>query len=380
MSSSITFETATIADSIKKAAKIAPTKGAAFDKANGIVLEFDPSGLAPLAVLRSTNLDIFSMEWVNVAEMSGERAQWRLPHALLAQVVGTLPIGTDKTVTFYSEKTTHGFLIHMQSGRTKAKFNPLDASLYPTWGAFDPDHMFPASDLGGRIDMVEWAASKSQPELGGVYLDGTIACATDTYRLACVPLSIPDLVEPIVIPSGLLGQVLKPVGDVQVGVSGNFLNIMPDQYSQMRSVVMISKYPPVNRVMERELDTEVTLSRDYLLEVMSRINAFSLGDRTSAFRIFFRHDEIVIGMINESAGTIMDVIEVPGQCQHDKLELKFTPKNIMEALTKSPNDDIKLAYNKDNSKTVLRIDGGSGYMCWCMPRVGSSEAPSDASA
>lgn len=376
MTSSITFETATITDAIKKAVKIAPTRGAAFDKANGILLDFNPTTFSamPLGVLRSTNLDIFSMEWVTALDMSGEPARWRFPHALLGQVLSTLPIGTDKTVTFTSEATSHGFHINLKADRVKAKFIPLSADDYPDWGAFDPDHMFPATDLGGRIDMVEWAASKSQPEISGVYLDGKIAAATDTYRLACVPLSIPDLVEPIVVPSGLLGQTLRATGDISIGVSGNFLNIMPDQYTQMRSIVMRTKFPNISRVMDQELADKVELNRDQLLELMSRVNAFSLGDRTAAFQVFIGREQVVVGMQNESAGTIRDSLEVPGQALHDRMELKFTPKNIMEALQKAPNKDIELWYNAGATKTVVRIDGGSGYKCWAMPRVGSSEA------
>lgn len=377
MTSSITFETATIADAIKKAVKIAPTKGAAFDKANGILLEFDPSGPMPLAVLRATNLDLFSMEWVNVATMSGEPARWRLPHALLGMVLASLPIGTDKTVTLTSEATAHGYMVHLKSGNTKAKLQPLDPEHYPEWGAFDPEHMYPASDLGGRIDMVEWAASKSQPELAGVYLDGKIAAATDSYRLAAVPLAIPDLKDPIVVPAGLIGQTLRQTGDVQIGVSGNFLNIMPDQYTQMRSIVMMSKFPKIEKIMAAEVSHHIDVDSEQLLEVMARINSFSLGDRVAPFRIFIGLEEMVIGMINESVGSIQDKIELPGQATHDRMELKFTPRNIMEALQKSPNKDISIHYNAGAEKTVVRIDGGSGYQCWAMPRVGLSEAKGD---
>lgn len=378
MTSSITFETAAIADVIKKATKIAPSKGAAFDKANGILIEFDPSGGVPLAVVRSTNLDIFCMEWVTVHEMSGEPARWRLPHVLLGLVVASLPIGTDKTVTFTSEVHPHGYTVHMKSGRTKAKFIPLDPELFPTWAVFDPDHMFPATDLGGRIAMVEWAASRSQPEISGVYLDGEIAAATDSYRLAVVPLSIPDLKEAVVVPSGLLGQTLRETGDVQVGVEGNFLNIMPDEYTQMRAILMATKYPNLSKVIDTVYDTEVKVDQDHFMEIMRRVNAFSLGDRTSAFRIFFGKEQIAIYMTNDAAGNIGDVIEVPGYATHEKrLELKFTPKNIMEAVEKAPNRDLTLSYNSTVERTTVRIDGGSGYKAWVMPRLGLSEPKDD---
>lgn len=370
MISSVSFETAALADVVKKADIIAPSKGAAFDKAAGIVLEFNPAQTIPLAVVRATNLDIFSMEWVNVAEWAGEPAQWRLPSFLLAQVVGSLPIGTGKTVTFESEASGHSFHINMRSGRTKVKFYPLDFSYYPTWGAFDPDHMFPANDLGGRIDQVEWAAGKNDPRLAGVYLDGNYAIATDTYRLACVPLSIPDLTEPIIVPSGLLGQTLRQTGEIQIGVSKNMMHIMPDETTQMKTVIFDVKYPNVSKVIEMPFSHSLHIKKDAVLDVMNRANAFSLGDRTASFRIFIGLEEFAVFMHNSEMGQIGDVVEIPGSAQHDRFEVKFTPKNLLEAINKAPNNDLTIYYNHGSPKTIFKIDGGSGYNAWVMPRLG----------
>lgn len=368
MSSSITFETALLADAIKKAGKIAPNSGAAFDKAAGIVFEFDPAAPIPLAVIRATNLDIFCIQWVNVTEWSGERAQWRLPSAILAQVVGSLPIGSDKTVTFTSETTSHSFIVHMVSGKTKVKLYPMDASYYPPWPAFDPDNMYPAPDLGGRIDQVEWAASSSEPRLAGVRLDGTYAIATDSYRMACAPLSIPNLDKPIIVPAGLLGQVLRQTGDIQIGMGEHMLHIMPDEYTQMKTVLYNVEYPKVDRLIEQEFTHSVEMSRDRLMEMMTRVNAFATGDRAAAFHIWLGGEQITIRMLNEQMGTIDDQLEIAGQATHEMFMFRFTPKNVMEALVKSPNDKVELKYNAGDPKSFLHIDSGSGYRAWVVPR------------
>jgi hypothetical protein len=54
------FENATIADSIAKASRVAPTKGEAFDKASGILMTLDPE--EKTVTLRSTNLMVFYLE------------------------------------------------------------------------------------------------------------------------------------------------------------------------------------------------------------------------------------------------------------------------------------------------------------------------------
>jgi DNA polymerase III sliding clamp (beta) subunit (PCNA family) len=378
MISTVTFETSTFADVIRKAVKIAPSRGAAFDKAAGIVIEFDPAAPIPLAVVRVTNLDIFSIEWVNVTEWAGEAARWRLPSALLGEVMRSLPIGSGKTVTLTSEASGHGFLIHLQSGRTKARLFPIDISYYPEWGVFDPDEMFPAQDLGGRISQVEWAASSSDPRLSGVYLDGEVAVATDSFRLACVPLSIPDLPRPVVVPSGLLGQTLRETGEIQIRVTDNMVFIMPDEHTQMKTVIFDVDYPNVSRVMNYQFDSEIELSRDAFLERLQRVNAFSMGERGVAVQLYLGLEEIAFYMANEQIGTIGDVLEVPGYAGHERFMMRFTPKNLIDGLSKCPNDKITVRYKVGVAQSFFGIDGGSGYRAWIAPRA--PETPTQAAA
>lgn len=372
MISSVTFETASLADAIKKADKVAPKKGAAFDKAAGIVLEFDPSSPLPLAIVKSTNLEISSMEWVTVAEWAGEAAQWRLPSFLLAMVVGTLPIGTGKTVTFESERTEHSFVVNMSSGRTKVKFHPIDVSYYPEWGAFSPDDMFPAKDLGGRIDQVEWAVSKSELRFSGVFLDGEYATATDGIRLARVPLQIPKLPHPIVVPGGILGSILRQTGDIQIGASENQLHIMPDEQTQIRSVLLDVKTPNLSKVTDKEYTNSLKIQRDQALEVIRRVDAFSVGDRVSAISVFIGMEEIAFYMKNPEMGQIGDVIEVPGYADHERFKVRFTTKNLIDALSKSPNNEVVISYNVAMTQGAIRFDGGSGYQAWVMSRTAVS--------
>jgi hypothetical protein len=54
---------------------------------------------------------------------------------------------------------------------------------------------------------------------------------------------------------------------------------------------------------------------------------------------------------------------------HDRVEYHFTPKNIMEAIENAPSEEITVFYNKENVKAPFRVNGGSGYEAWVMPRV-----------
>ena len=363
----VLFETATLADAIKKAERIAPAKGQAFDKAAGIMLEVSDPTLP--VVVRATNLEIFSMEWVDTLEIEGDPASWRIPSGLFMQVVSSLGIGSGKTVELEEKITGFSSQLHLTSGRTKARFNLLDADYYPKWGAFDPDQLTTIQDLGGRLSLIEWATSKTESPINGVHLDGNLAIATDKYRLAVTDMPIPALDEPVTIPAKILAQVLKQTGEVQFGRDGGTMLIMPDEHTQIRTVTIADRFPPTQRVMKREYEDCLTLKKDAVLELLNRANNFAGGDRIPSLKVFIGQEEFAVMMTNEEVGLLGDVLELPGQCVHNRYEIKFTPRNIIEAISACPGDTLELSYDKTNSKGLIWIDGGSGYECWVMPRA-----------
>lgn len=362
----VVFETAALADAVKKADRISPSKGQAFDKAAGIVMDVSASPMP--AVIRATNLEIFCMEWVDALEVEGDPTSWRIPSRLFAQVMASLPIGTGKTVTL--EEKVNGFSsqLHLTSGRTKARFNLMDVGYFPDWGAFDPDNLYTVNDLGGRLGLVDWAASKAEVPINGVYIDGQMIVATDKYRLAATELNIGELEEPIVVPAGILSQILKQTGEVSIGVDGGSLLIMPDEHTQIRTVLYAEKYPGVSRIMRREYEDKVTVRKESLIEILQRASNFAGGDRMPSLKMFLGKEEIAVMMTNEEVGLLGDVLEVPGQCVHERHEIKFTPKNIIEAVTNSPNDTLDLHYDTKGTTKLVYIDGGSGYEVWVMAR------------
>lgn len=367
----VVFETATIADAVKKADRIAPGKGKAFDKAAGIVIEITP-GQEPPVIVRATNLDVFSMEWVDALSAEGTPTSWRLPSTLLAQVISSLPIGSGSTVTLEEihDGKGHSVIQLTTNRRTKAKFNMMRTDDYPHWSAFDPDILFRADDLGGRISQVEWAAAKSDalPVLAGVHFDGEKCVATDRYKLACSDMKIPDLEFPVTVPAGLLGQILKQTGEISVGVDGGQFFIMPDEHTQIRVILFGQEYPKVSRIMDRNRPDSIKLKKAPLLEVISRASNFSGANRYPTLRTFFGKEEIAVMMDNEEVGFLGDIIEVPGQALHDRFEVKFSPRNITEAIEKAPNDEVTINYDTTKAKGTFYINGGSGYEAWVMPR------------
>lgn len=369
---SVTFETATIADAIRRAARIAPGKaGIAFDKAAGLYFEINPAEEAK-CIIRATNLDAFHMEVIAVISAEGDATCWRLPSQLLASVVGSLPPQSGSQVTF----TQEGRKVVVRQKRMKSSMNLIDDDSFPDWEMFDASALTPVQGLGQRVGMVEWAAtSDGTPPLAGVYLDGEHAYATDRYRLARVPCKI-GLEKPIVIPSGILGQCLKSMGDTDIGLSGTQLLLAPDAWTQLRTVIYETLYPPVKRMFdETKFEAFVEINKADLLEKLSRAGNYAGSDRNPVLNTYWGKGELAVMMSNGEIGLFGDVIECPGQLDHKRVEIKFTPKNLIDALNHAPESKVKMHYDFTETdpriSRNIKIEGGAGFECLVMKRVES---------
>jgi DNA polymerase III sliding clamp (beta) subunit (PCNA family) len=365
---SVTFETATIADAIRRAARIAPGKaGHAFDKAAGIFMEIDPTGDVQ-CLIRATNIEAFHTEVIATVASDGEPARWRLPSMLMGNIIGGLPPKSGSTVKFTQEDRK----IRITMGKMRASMQLIDNESYPDWDMFDSSELTMVSGLGGRVGMVEWAASTdNNPPLCGVYLDGQYAVATDRYRLARVPCRIDKLPKPIIIPSGILGQALKTMGDTGVMATPSQLLLAPDDYTQLRLAMYDATYPPVHKIFETEYEEVAEVNKTDLLEKISRANQYAGAERNPLLRTFWGKGEIAVMMENAEVGIVGDVVECPGFLDHPRVEINFTPKNLTDALNNAPEAKVKIHYGRTEAGLKLptiKIDGGAGYEAWVMKR------------
>lgn len=359
----VTFENATIADSIGKAARVAPTRGEAFDKASGILITLDPE--QNTVTLRSTNLHLFYLEVVDAVDVQGE-GEWRINAQMLAGVVSKLPIGSGKTATF----ELIGSEVHMKSGRTTAKFRTIDPTYFPKWEPYDPDKLEMVPDLGQRIQQVEWAAAEDHEiSFAGIHLDGVHITATDRIRLVRVPCEAEPIYRPVTIPAGILKPLLTGLRDVAVGIDEGMFLLMPDTSTQLKTRIYDREYPPSIKTAFDKFDwpSKVTFRKSALLEIIDRASVFAQRDRSPKLDLIVGKGEIAVMCSDVDMGLLGDVIEVSG-ADHSRHRMIFTPRNITDALNAAPSDEVDLYYNVDEANYPIKIDGGSGYVAVVMAR------------
>jgi DNA polymerase III sliding clamp (beta) subunit (PCNA family) len=361
----VIFENATIADSIAKASRVAPTKGEAFDKASGILMTLDPE--EKTVTLRSTNLMVFYLEVVDAIEVEGE-GEWRLNASLLRELTAKLPIGSGKNVVFEDKD---GGEVIIRSGNTRARFRKMDASYFPTWKAFDPDKLDIVPDFGARIKQVEWAALDDfEASIGGIHLNGESAVATNRFVLAVVPCEAEPIYKPITIPASVLKPVLTNLRDVAIGIDeGRFL-LMPDTSTQISTRIFDKEYPDVLKAMrDRTWPTHVSVRKNTLLEIMERAMIFAQRDRSPQMTFMIGKSKIAVMCSDADLGLLGDSIDLDdGVADHSLYKILFTPNNLREAIQAAPSEVIDIFYDPENSNFPFKIDGGSGYTALVMPR------------
>lgn len=358
----VVFETATIADSVAKAARVAPTKGEAFDKASGLLMELNAEDST--AILRTTNLDIFYLEVVDAVEVEKD-ALWRFNAQILTQVLSKLPIGSGKMVTFTQDKGE----VLMKSGRTTARFRIMDATYYPKWEPFDPEKLEMVPDLGARIKQVDWASLDGNDAVfGGIHLNGTHIIATDRIRLAMVECEAEPIYKPITIPSGMLKPILSNLRDVAIGIDEGMFLMMPDETTQIHTRIYDKEYPKVETAFNREWPDSIKFKKSSMIEMIERASIFAQNNRSPKLTFIVGKGEAAVMCSDSDIGLLGDVMDLDGQADHDRVKIQFTPRNLTDALNAAPSEEIVFHYNSAKAEFPVKIDGGSGYQALVMPR------------
>ncbi len=364
---SVTFENAALSEAIKRVSRVAPKSGEAYDKAAGIIIEVNPSW--DMVLIKATNLSIYYSEWVVATAISGVGASWRISTEVFTQITSRLPIGSGKQVIL-SEKDNK---LQIKSGAFKASIGLIRAGYYPDWNQFDPEGTEPVEELGSRIEQVAWCAVKgmSQDSLSGIRFNGKTLVATDKYRLVSVPCVAPHIEKDVVIPASILASLISPSGATRIGLSGDQMFIVPNQYTQIRCLVYGGDYPRVEGIMHRDHPQSIKIDRLPFVDAMNRVASADTRNRMPELSMFIGNESIALFMEDSSGGDkTIDQIEYAGQAVHERFRVFITPGSLVDAITASPSDSIELFYDTTNKMKTLRIAGGNGYEAWVMPRSG----------
>lgn len=366
----ITCETATLADAVGRASRVAPTVTSAYHKAAGLLFEVEPVSMTPL-VLKSTDLEITYRQQVPVAEASGEPGTWRIPSTLLNGFLAALPLGAGQTVTI---EDGDGPFVVVHSGRTRAKVRLIEGE-FPLIERFhDTGEMVEVEDFAQRVEQVAWACHPNDAPFSGVHMDGEHIVATDREKVVLVPCPVP-VAEPITVPLTSLLGLLRNTSSVSVRASERKFELMTDDETQASTVIYGVAYPPYRRVLRDDYAHESRVDREIFASALNRLMVIGRGIKLPRIRFTFREGSLSLQMAAEDVGVIRDELDlVDGPSE--PWSAWYTPQNFVSALAAATKPEVTLRYGPGPLQSLAVVDG-TGWRAEIMPRAEGSTPGED---
>lgn len=362
----VSVHAAVLHDALQKASKVAPTKGAAFDRAAGIHLTVLPDGIA----VRATDEELFYYQKVE-AFPTETGMSFRLPSVLLSGFVASLPMNNDAhMVRFMYDEENDPRSITIKFGKTKLS---LRASMivggnFPTWEPEPYESMTSAQEIAATIEQVAWAVGESGV-LQGVHIDGEQMVGTNGQALAAIaPCKVP-IDTPITAVLKPIMPLLKMGTDIRIKVIENKIHVALDDQTQIRSTVVLLPYPDVVKALSRsELPSSFLVTRTRLIEALNRLLLVNRNDNLPRCKITIREGSIEVSLTGEKAD-IQDATMVAGQTFHEDHTYTFNPYWVVDVLESFTCKDVRINHLVGYpTKTPFHLtDPGGAYQAWIMP-------------
>lgn len=368
MGAVVEFNNAALADAIKRANIVAPTRGRELDMYKGFVFDLFPG--EEYVTLRTTNGELYYTEYLYPNEIEVEKAvSWRVASMSTHGIVSNL--AASGSVKLKDE----GGKLRITSGRMKATTPLIRSNDYPDAEQFmyEPEGMFTMQGFGTRLDLVGWSTSgDGLPPRCGVYMDSEHLCATNGKTLVRVPndYKFADNRDNIVLPYQLVGPILRTMEEVQVGVLGNHLVISPTEDIFIKCTLYEPRFDPVNRIMEKEHPEVISFNKEEMMSTLSRVSKIGTSDRQIGLDVYIGGETMTLSVKDrDSAEEIEETIFLQSGGEHELVKFMFSVEYFTDIINKAPGKDIAMHYNPEKTVSMVKFTGDNGYEGVVMPRA-----------
>lgn len=360
------FYVATLAAAVERAARVAPVKGTAYDKAAGIKMVVRTDGSVEIM---ASDLETYYREQVkDVVEVGDENVSWRFPAHLLNGLLSSLPVG--KEVTFSQDKDRPE-IIRIYCGKKQAKLRQMIGGAYPEWGRVNASDLKPVDAFGVKVGQVAWATDAQAAPFTGINFDGERATATDRYKLAQVPLAMP-VDAPLTVPMNVLAPILKNMpGEMRIGGTEKEMLITVGDEIEIRCMVYEQPYPDLSKPFRDNFSHVARLEREVLHETINSMLVLVKNERYPVMKFSFDYEaeELLVHMSVPEVGEMEDVLDFQGVEGDGTFELLFTPDYVMRALDAGTGNHIEWKMGPDASgRNGMTLLTENEYEAWVMPR------------
>ena len=320
-----------------------------------------------LLKLSSTNLDIFCSEKISAdIEVNGEIS---VPAITLHEIVKKLPQGSD--IDLNMDET--GNSINIKSGRSRFNLSTLPTDDFPDISQDDLSVKFimNVEDLKTMIDKTKFAISNEESRyyLNGIFFHSAHkneinilrSVATDGHRLAQYDMPLPQGEEKMsgnIIPKKTtleLRRILDDAnGDVQVELSSSKVKFVFSEI-ELVSKVIDGTFPDYTKVIPQNNDKMLKTNISDLKGAIERVSAIAVSEETKSrgLKLIIENNKLQLLANSASKGSAIEELDV--QFAHDKLEIGFNSRYLLDIISEIDGTDVTLNFS-DPAAPVLIID------------------------
>jgi DNA polymerase III subunit beta len=283
-----------------------------------------------------------------------------VPGKLLAELARLLP-GEEVSI----EHRQGEGVVEIVSGSAVYRIHTYNAEDFPRLPDPAGTTMVPidAEALLETAAKVSRAASRdeSRPVLTGILVrfegENLVMAATDSYRLAVKETSMsgpgPEL--DAIVPA----RALMELSRVAQGASELHLGLQENQVLFTSDGILLTtrriegQFPNYHQLLPESFESEVTLPRDELLEVVRRVSV--MAQRNAPLRLRFAEGELTVSAQTQDVGEAHETM--PAAFGGDALDIGFNPEFLRDGIESVDGDELRLKLISPLRPAVLQGTG-----------------------
>lgn len=325
-------------EALQRAVRIAPTKGAGYDKAGGLQFSAKDGELW----LQACDLERTFFQKIP-ADVEMEK-EFRISTSV-ARFVASLPMIGDQEIRFHIDGGTGRIEVQAMRSPTKIKV-PTVVGEYPHIQWHDYNDMDDAFELAGKLASVAWAIEDSASGvLSGVRIDGEWIEGLCSKQMAQIRCKV-QTDEPVIAVVKTLTPLIAQGSRVRIKALHGRIVVALDETAQVSSTTVLGQWPNLKeRLAKIDLPYGFTVNRTRILDALNRILSFTDGDRFPRININVLEDRLVISLTEAKDGEITDSLALTSRVGDEPIEFCFNPAWLAKAFDTFPGAEVKINYS-----------------------------------
>ena len=265
----------------------------------------------------------------------------------------------------------------LTAGTSKFRFNGLPAKEFPTLNEDGTETVTLKTDaIRELLRKTSFAMCMDDTKrvLNSVLLDfsqgggKTIAVATDGRRLSMLNCTIeaPESFNgTFILPRkavDVLSKKLPKDGDCTICSTGNQLRFGTQKF-QLFTKLYDAAYTKYKQVIPKSSNEIIVVDRVEFTGALDRVSVFTNTDSPTV-QLTFDNGKMILSS-DTDAGSSRD--EVAIKYDGERIEMKFNPQYVRDALNVIDEDEVEIHLNDETSPVVIRKAGSDDYTYVVMP-------------